>query len=215
MRWTRSDRARIYVCADGRRFADGEIVWSWPPGAEAQRNALARCRDTGAIQPVPGESAYKPLKPTAQGRPDVRLRTCGSAACFFVARGPWVRPAPGLLCALDCFGGRPPSKARRESGREDADVCFLLRPMAGRILSTCHSGAPAGRTRNPFRDALSGEMDSGFARSARPGMTMEGDPYPICPTATAVCGRSVTTTRRADSRSACSTANVSTTMAAA
>src|SRR3954465_14204029 len=35
-------------------------------------------------------------KPIAQGRPVVRADTCGSAACFFSARGPWVRPAPGL-----------------------------------------------------------------------------------------------------------------------
>src|SRR5689334_16268520 len=31
--------------------------------------------------------------------------TCGSAACFLVARGPWVRPAPGLPCALSLEGG--------------------------------------------------------------------------------------------------------------
>ncbi len=38
--------------------------------------------------------------PFAQGRPVVSARTCGSAACFLVARGPRVRPAPGLPCAL-------------------------------------------------------------------------------------------------------------------
>src|SRR6185312_12769155 len=46
---------------------DGEIVWSWPPGAEAVRRRLVRraCVDAshhvvGAIKPVPKESAYKP-----------------------------------------------------------------------------------------------------------------------------------------------------------
>src|SRR5262249_40228076 len=40
---------------------DGEVVWSWRPGADAQRNARnAHCRDTGARKPVPEESAYKP-----------------------------------------------------------------------------------------------------------------------------------------------------------
>jgi hypothetical protein len=27
---------RTFVRADERRFADGEIVWSWPPGAEVK-----------------------------------------------------------------------------------------------------------------------------------------------------------------------------------
>jgi hypothetical protein len=39
-------------------------------------------------------------KPLAQGKPVVSARTCGSAAFFFAARGPWVRRAPGLPCAL-------------------------------------------------------------------------------------------------------------------
>jgi hypothetical protein len=39
-------------------------------------------------------------KAIAQGRPVVAARTCGSAACVLVARGPRVRPAPGLPCAL-------------------------------------------------------------------------------------------------------------------
>jgi hypothetical protein len=43
--------------ADEQLGAHGEVVWSWRPGAGAQRNARARCRDTGARKPVPGESA--------------------------------------------------------------------------------------------------------------------------------------------------------------
>ena len=42
-------------------ITDGEIVWSWRPGADAQRNARnAHCRDTGAREPVPEEITYKP-----------------------------------------------------------------------------------------------------------------------------------------------------------
>ncbi len=49
-------------------------------------------------------------KPGAPGRPRISrqtmragkagmsCRTCGSAACFFAARGPWERRAPGLPC---------------------------------------------------------------------------------------------------------------------
>ena len=53
MRWPQA------VALDERNSRDGEIVWSWHPGADAQRNALARCRDTGAREPVPGEITYK------------------------------------------------------------------------------------------------------------------------------------------------------------
>src|SRR5712691_12599320 len=49
---------------------------------------------------VTEESTKETVKTIAQGRPDDPGYTCGSAACFFVARGPWVRRAPGLLCAL-------------------------------------------------------------------------------------------------------------------
>ena len=46
--------------ADEQHRYGREVVWSWRPGAGAQRNArYARCRDTGAIEPVPEESTYK------------------------------------------------------------------------------------------------------------------------------------------------------------
>ena len=35
MRWPRSARS-MFIHADERADADGEIVWSWPPGAEAK-----------------------------------------------------------------------------------------------------------------------------------------------------------------------------------
>jgi hypothetical protein len=42
--------------------ADGEIVWSWPPGAEVKSFGMrsrASLEMTGAIKPVPGEITYK------------------------------------------------------------------------------------------------------------------------------------------------------------
>jgi hypothetical protein len=36
MRWTWNDRAQVLACADERRFADGEIVWSWHPDADVK-----------------------------------------------------------------------------------------------------------------------------------------------------------------------------------
>jgi len=90
---------REHLRADEHPDAHGEIVWSWRPGAGVQRNALARCRDTGAIKPVPEESAYKPSN-IAQGMPDDPATPVVTAACFSSAGGPWVRPSPGIPCAL-------------------------------------------------------------------------------------------------------------------
>jgi hypothetical protein len=46
--------------ADEQSDAHGEIVWSWHPEADALRNAFHALSQTGARQPVPEESAYKP-----------------------------------------------------------------------------------------------------------------------------------------------------------
>jgi hypothetical protein len=46
--------------ADEQRDTDGEVVWSWPPGAEAKFAALDERAAMGARKPVPRESAYKP-----------------------------------------------------------------------------------------------------------------------------------------------------------
>ncbi len=92
--------------ADEQHDTHGEIVWSWHPGADACatrqrcRNAMMlRITRTGARKPVPGEITYKPSKHRT-GKAGCSARTCGSAACFFAARGPRVRPASGLPCAL-------------------------------------------------------------------------------------------------------------------
>jgi hypothetical protein len=53
MRWTRLGRETNGM------DADSEIVWSWPPGAEAVREAFDALRK-GARKPVPKESTYKP-----------------------------------------------------------------------------------------------------------------------------------------------------------
>jgi hypothetical protein len=42
---------------------------------------------------------------------------------LFVARGPWVRSAPGLPCALSTFEGDVSAKLGRDVCREDAGVC--------------------------------------------------------------------------------------------
>ncbi|MGJ4996122.1 hypothetical protein ACQR0Z_16965 [Bradyrhizobium sp. HKCCYLS3077] len=54
--------------------ADGEIVWSWPPDAEVKPALMLthRAGDGGQKARRTEESAYKPVKTVAQGRPVAR-----------------------------------------------------------------------------------------------------------------------------------------------
>jgi hypothetical protein len=88
------------VLSDEQHIADGEIVWSWRPKAGVTFCEMTQGNGDNKVW-SPGRSRIS-RKTIAQGRPVVPARTCGSAACFFSARGPWVRRAPGLPCAL-CF----------------------------------------------------------------------------------------------------------------
>src|ERR1700761_9325361 len=104
------------IHADERPDAYGEIVWSWGPGAGAKVVGLDESDERrGQERRSPGRSRIS-RQTIAQGRPDVRL-TCGSAACFFAARGPWVRSAPGLPCALCLEEADPTAKLGRKSRR--------------------------------------------------------------------------------------------------
>jgi hypothetical protein len=53
---------------------------------------------------APGRSRIS-RKTIARGRPDDLAEPVVTAACFFSAGGPWVRPAPGLSRALSLFEG--------------------------------------------------------------------------------------------------------------
>ncbi len=98
-RWKR-DAMDAACCETNSMIADGEIVWSWRPKAGATFREMTRGNGDNKAW-SPGRSRIS-RNTIAQGRPGVPARTCGSAACFFSARGPWVRRAPGLPCAL-CF----------------------------------------------------------------------------------------------------------------
>src|SRR5262247_4177572 len=61
--------------------ADGEVVWSWPPDAEAKlRKMIARRREQES--PVPGESTKETVKTVAQGMPDDLAEPVVTAASF-------------------------------------------------------------------------------------------------------------------------------------
>jgi hypothetical protein len=94
------------------------------PGAPMQ--ALSSQRRLARLAGDGGNQAWSPRRPRisrkaiAQGRPVVRLVPVVTAACFFVAGGPWVRPAPGLPCALSLIEGGRIAKLGRETRREIA-----------------------------------------------------------------------------------------------
>jgi hypothetical protein len=62
----------------------------------------------------------------AQGRPVAPARTCGSAACFFYARGPWVQPAPGLPCALSISRAMLSTARAKNASRDYTCVAWLF-----------------------------------------------------------------------------------------
>jgi hypothetical protein len=113
-------RSGVSTFADERAATDGEIVWSWPPGAEAQRNARKRVVATQGQESRSLRRARISVKTIAQGRPVVG-HTCGSAVCFFAARGPWVsvdtRPSLRPLAIRgQCFRKARARHAPRECG---------------------------------------------------------------------------------------------------
>jgi len=60
---------RVFLRADERHGADGEVVWSWHPGADAKFAMQRASRATGAKQPVPEETRIN-CKTIARGMPD-------------------------------------------------------------------------------------------------------------------------------------------------
>ena len=64
--------------------------------------ALRSSRATGARKPGPRGERGISRKAIAQGMPDDSAEPVVPSPCFFTARGPWVRPSPGIPCAL-CF----------------------------------------------------------------------------------------------------------------
>ncbi len=86
--------------------ADGEAVWSWRAhaGAKFARDeSLAPM--TVAIKLVHRGERGVSRKPLCREGRDVSAEPVVNAPRIFFARGPWVRPAPGIPCALCILGG--------------------------------------------------------------------------------------------------------------
>src|SRR5882757_5025468 len=96
--------------------ADGEVVWSWRSDAGAKVvKTLSRLTGDGGNQAwSPRRARRTPLKPLRREGRMIRLYLW-FCRVLFVARGPWVRWAPGLPCALFCFEGETKTIARTQS----------------------------------------------------------------------------------------------------
>ncbi|MGJ5179062.1 hypothetical protein ACQR16_12770 [Bradyrhizobium oligotrophicum] len=88
--------------ADERQIVDGQVVWSWHPDAGVKSAPMPSgiAWMTGANKPGPRGEREAAEKPTAQGMPDDRLNLWYLPPAFFSAGGPWVKPSPGIPCAL-------------------------------------------------------------------------------------------------------------------
>ena len=113
--------------ADEQFGTHGEIVWSWPPDAEVTLAVMIR-RSRGQDSPVPGESTYKPSNHRAGNAGMSRLNLWFLPPAFFSAGGPWVRPAPGIPCAL-VIRGRTTTMARTRKAPRGRNGMALTRAI--------------------------------------------------------------------------------------
>jgi hypothetical protein len=125
--WRCGGRERVAVGFTGSptngAFTDGEVVWSWHPGADAERNALARCRDTGARKAGPRGEREGHRKTIAQGGPGCLRQTCGTCRLhFFLQAGHGGGELPAFS-APSRISGAIIWQSSGRSCRETADAC--------------------------------------------------------------------------------------------
>src|SRR5277367_3469987 len=86
---------------------------------------------------VTGKSTKETVKTIAQGMPVDPAPPVVTAACFFVAGGPWVRPSPGIPCALfSSARAKLPANLGRLARRETLSAAAMLFVIRIRASST-------------------------------------------------------------------------------
>src|SRR5438045_3163115 len=86
MRWPRQRRARFIARTNGAA-ADGEIVWSWSPDAEAKFAGVTNAADDGCKQARSPGRVRISRKAIAQGMPDDLAEPVVPSPCFFHCTG--------------------------------------------------------------------------------------------------------------------------------
>jgi hypothetical protein len=116
--------------------AHGQVAWSWHPDADAKfATTLSRRADDGGQKARrTGENAKQPFQLSRGECRDVSAEPVVPAACIFFAGGPWVRPAPGIPCAL-CSRGqvhRQSSDAISAARTQEHAACSAVVPALSR-----------------------------------------------------------------------------------
>ena len=101
-RWT--CRVAAWLCrADEQSRCGREVVWSWPPDAEAKLAVACESTGAGDVGKTAGPQGEHEasVKTIAQGRLGSSGCTCGSCPVHFCSHGGHGRqPTPSLPCAL-------------------------------------------------------------------------------------------------------------------
>jgi hypothetical protein len=132
--------------ADGQRDTHGEIVWSWPPGAEV-KSAPRRARGRrGQESRSPGRSRIS-RNAIAQGGPGCLGRTCGSCPVHFFRTG-----------AMGAASSRPSLRPLFAEGETNCRPRARDAPREGDVM-------PAGRNEGNERAVFSNVVPDERARS--------------------------------------------------
>jgi hypothetical protein len=134
MRWTQESWAQSLRKTTGA-LADGEIVWSWPPDAEAKLAARS-AGDGGKKARSPGRSRIS-RKAIAQGRPDVRPNLWFSPPAFLLLAGHGCGLHPAFPAPSEFRG---PQMTHNSGAKRAAGPWSRVRPARARIrfgLSAC------------------------------------------------------------------------------
>jgi hypothetical protein len=117
------DACDLFVRTSGTE-ADAKACGPGLPTLRPSRVVTSRAT-TGARKPGSrGERAIS-VKTVAQGMPDDLAEPVVPSPCFFMHGGHGLRPAPGIPCALCCFGGLHIARLGRDPRRERAVTCPL------------------------------------------------------------------------------------------
>ena len=97
------------VACPRRRTTEMRTVKSRGPDtptlvSRLRRRFQRRAGNGGQKARCTGENAKQPFHPSRGECRVFSAEPVVTAACFFSAGGPWVRPAPGIPCALSCRG---------------------------------------------------------------------------------------------------------------
>ncbi|WP_315778140.1 MULTISPECIES: hypothetical protein [unclassified Bradyrhizobium] len=117
---------RVFGRADERLAADVKSQGPDTPMLVSSREG-ARARRVVMVANKPGAPGRLRIsvKTVARGMPVVPAGPVVTAACFFSAGGPWVRPASGIPRALSMFGG---TWLKQDSGEMRREI---VEPWAG------------------------------------------------------------------------------------